>query len=176
MILGDGFLRNVHTLFNYGDFLDPALDETKDAFIQLLALENVEDALRDFHSSRQNSLATLPPEATVDQVNRYVQERNSSPDSDSDSLSAASNDSVSASTSNSSALLGRINIFGPVVIGLLGGTLLIGILLCGIALAMCVRKGASMGSRKSAPAYAPVRYKEEGPRAEDEPYPTQYSD
>lgn len=176
MALGDGFLRNVYALFDYGDFVDPTLDETKDAFAQLLPLENPHDALQDFLESRQNALSTLAPEATPDQVRQLLQQAiMSSSASESDSVAETLDDTVSSS--NSSALLERINIFGPVIIGLLSGTLLIGILLFGIALSMCVRKGASMESRsRSVPSYAPVRFKEEGPRAEDQPYPTQYSD
>lgn len=185
MLLGDAFLRNAYALFDYGDFVDPSKNETKDAFIQLLALEDADDALSDFTQSRQNALSQLPPEATLAQVRQLAgsssssSDSSSSTDSDSTKNTLATDDSSSGSDSSSGygALLNRVDSFGPAIVGLLAANLLVGIVLCALGVMMCIRKGASSGTKmRGAPTYAPVRFKDEGRKAEDEPYTSTYND
>jgi hypothetical protein len=58
MILGDGFLRSVYTLIDFGDFL-AANDPTKgDPYIQLLSLVNAEESHSDFVHARLGGVDT----------------------------------------------------------------------------------------------------------------------
>lgn len=209
LLLGDAFLRNVYSLFDYGNFTGKKGDQVANAYAQVLPLTDLEAALADFRRSRSDALSQSPPEATVEQIRQLIEAEPTDENTDSNTSIARSTVTVTpsasalqatATTSNSfttsyllsssvsstpssgapsagavveNALAGSdddasdntdtlSNIFGPVVIGLLSGNLLVGIVLCGIGLSVCVRKGASSGvSRRTAPTYAPVRVKEE---------------
>lgn len=155
--LGDAFLRNVYSLFDYGDFEDPEKNDVKNAYIQLLPLENPKDSLIDFNDSRKTALARSAPEATLEQVRQTLDSAASSTDGPTspDRMEA---DGPGSTDGRDSA--DRMSWFGPVVVGLLGGNVLVGAVLCVLALDMCVRRGASSGRRaRGAPMYVPVGFK-----------------
>ncbi|KAA1467341.1 acid protease [Dentipellis sp. KUC8613] len=182
MLLGDGFLRNVYTLFDYGN-VTSAGDVIEDPYINILPLTNAKDALGDFNRSRQNALSQLPPEQSLADSRKQFGGNSTSSSSSSSSKDDKDTDSiVGAVTSDSddsdwSTLLDRIDHWGPVVVGLLAGNVVIGIILCFIGLAVCIRRGRTTGATRTVnPSYTPVQFREEIPRAEDEVYPGKYSD
>ena len=67
-----------------------------------------------------------------------------------------------ASATAATQLLGLVDKYGPVIVGLLAGNLLVGLLLCLIGLAACLRSRVRTGvqSRSINPSYAPVRVKD----------------
>lgn len=155
--LGDAFLRNVYSLFDYGDFEDPEKNDVKNAYIQLLPLENPKDSLVDFNDSRKKALARSAPEATFEQIRQTLGSAASSTDG------LASPDRVQADgpgSTDGGDSADQMGWFGPVVVGLLGGNVLVGVVLCVLALVMCARKRASTGRRvRGAPMYVPVGFK-----------------
>lgn len=169
MLLGDAFLRNVYSLFDYGDFTGEKGDQVANAYIQVLALTDPEDALADFNRSRSAALAQSPPEATFEILQQEVQAANNSTTTSTSSKSsptsngkAVENAVQSDDLQDSASVVDKFNAYGPAIIGLLSGNLLVGIILCAIGLSVCIKRGASVGSAsRSAPIYAPVRFKED---------------
>lgn len=178
MILGDAFLRNTYSLFNHGDFVDPSQNKSQNAYIQLLPLVDVTNAAEDFARSRENALSQFPPEATLAQLRERAGLSGST--STSSSVAGLLADDEVSSSSGYSALVDRVNTFGPAIIALLGANVLVGIMLCLLGIVIWIRKGATQGSTRtrSAPVYAPVRMKEEVSRAEDsdEPFTAPYTE
>lgn len=174
MLLGDSFLRNAYSLFDYGDFTGEEGDQVANAYAQVLALTDPSDALADFKTSRSAALAQSPPEATLEEIKGWVQEDNeptttstSSKASSTSKSSSTSNDKAvqnavtSGDDSDSASVTDKLNTYGPAIVGLLAGNLLVGIVLCAIGISVCIRRGASVGPARNAPIYAPVRFKED---------------
>ncbi|KAG8708040.1 hypothetical protein FRC09_001478 [Ceratobasidium sp. 395] len=70
VILGDSFLRNVYTVWNYGDFIDGTTGSPRgNPYIKLLPLTDPTAASAEFKSARAAHLATLPPQVDVSTVN-----------------------------------------------------------------------------------------------------------
>lgn len=116
--------------------------------------------------------------AGADNVTSSISASSSSPSSSSPSSAAvfttivASSAAVRATSSPTGAastgndaddkLYALVDKYGPVVIGLLVGNILVGVLLCAIALTVCLRgvvKGGAQ-TRNVNSSYAPVRFKE----------------
>lgn len=76
---------------------------------------------------------------------------------------------ASTSQSSDSKLTSLVEKYGPVVLGLLAGNVLIGLLLCILGLMTCLRVVVKSGVkiRSISPSYAPVRAKEEGSGADE---------
>ncbi|KAI0321001.1 aspartic peptidase domain-containing protein [Amylostereum chailletii] len=168
--LGSPFLRNVYASFNYGD---DGVDGGN-PFMQLLPLTNQHQAYADFQLSRRRVLDGLPPTATRDEVEQLYRQQTAnttSPSSGSDGGAETQDLSTVGSLSSDvekeevqQSLLDRVNTYGPVIMGLLSGVLLIGLVLCAVGLATYVRGGARKGAgvRNVSPSYAPVRVREVG--------------
>ena len=63
------------------------------------------------------------------------------------------------SPDSNSQLVSLVEKYGPVIIGLLAGNILIGVVLVAVGIATCMRKQGGK-SRNISPSYAPVRFKE----------------
>ncbi|QRV89659.1 aspartyl protease [Ceratobasidium sp. AG-Ba] len=70
LILGDAFLRNVYTVYDYGDFIDGTSGSPRgDPYMKLLPLTNPSAASAEFKSARAAQLASLPPQVNVSTIN-----------------------------------------------------------------------------------------------------------
>ncbi|QRV74962.1 aspartyl protease [Ceratobasidium sp. AG-Ba] len=70
LILGDAFLRNVYTVYDYGDFINGTSGSPRgDPYIKLLPLTNPSTASAEFKSARAAQLASLPPQVNVSTIN-----------------------------------------------------------------------------------------------------------
>ncbi|TFK40751.1 aspartic peptidase domain-containing protein [Crucibulum laeve] len=65
MILGMSFMRNVYTLFDYGDFV-LGFNTTKDPYIQLLSITNATEAHSDFVTVRLGGLDTTGSKGLIE--------------------------------------------------------------------------------------------------------------
>ncbi|TFY76162.1 hypothetical protein EWM64_g7851 [Hericium alpestre] len=193
ILLGDAFMRNVYSSFNYGNDSIVRFDNgsfkdvvSQNPYIQLLKLTDQDKAWAEFFDVRKQTLKTYPPEPSLDKVRQYLDADSSSGDgmSDGNGDDKNSDDSQNAaiqggassddSDSSMSQLLDKLDKYSPIVIGLLAGNVIIGLLLCAIALATCIHRGAS--TKRVGPTYAPVRFKDGG-SGEEVVYTTpKYSD
>ncbi|VDC02008.1 unnamed protein product [Peniophora sp. CBMAI 1063] len=182
MLLGDSFLRNSYTAFDYGSFSEDD-DMLKSPSVKMLPLSSADEDYPEFLTYRAKNLASLPKEATKAEVQKILAEEGGAPagagedDAASDNASEDANllsaSSAAASSSDDSSyqdLVDKLNTFGPVVIGLLGAIFvtLLGLLAVGVTI--CIRRGRSVGAaRNVAPSYAPVpvRFKETEYRDEE---------
>ncbi|TFK51803.1 acid protease [Heliocybe sulcata] len=73
MILGSSFLRNVYTLFVYGDASN-STGATGDPYVQFLPTTNQTSASASFLDSREATLKSLPPELTPAEFVHRLQE------------------------------------------------------------------------------------------------------
>ncbi|OBZ68990.1 putative aspartic-type endopeptidase CTSD [Grifola frondosa] len=58
IILGMAFMRNVYSLFDYGDFIDNSALDRNDPFVQLLSITDVAQSHSDFVKARLNGVDT----------------------------------------------------------------------------------------------------------------------
>ncbi|TFY71525.1 hypothetical protein EVG20_g1470 [Dentipellis fragilis] len=182
LILGQGFLRNTYASFDFGE-KDANGMITVDPFIQLMSTEDANEIQADFMKSRTEALSQLPPEATVDQVKAELAAQTAGQNSTGAASSAKSQDSAAeketedvsggvangasaksllsgGNDSDASELLDKVDKFGPIVVGLLAGNVLIGLLLCVLGVVFVVRRGRTVGpTRTINPSYAPVATK-----------------
>ncbi|PSS35535.1 hypothetical protein PHLCEN_2v1498 [Hermanssonia centrifuga] len=181
LLLGDSFLRNVYASFDFGD-----AGTTNNSFIQLLPTTDPSAAWTEFVLARAETLAGLPPiadppvlELLIEYETNSTSSNNSTSTGDAgdptDSLSGAiQNDDITNSTPSSnyqttdSDAVNLLDKYGPVVVGLLAGNILISLLLLIVGLVACTRGWMRKGAR-SAPSYVPVRLKEAA-MAEDMDY------
>lgn len=149
-ILGDAFLRNAYASFDYGE----TDSSGNSSYVQLVPTTDAEFAWYDFSVSRAKALKQLPPTMDPAALVKLA--------SQSDDGSAASGAVESTPGSGSSdQLYGLVDKYGPVIIGLLAGNILVGVLLCIIGLAACLRGHVRAGATRSVnSSYAPVRVKE----------------
>ena len=136
--------------------------------MQLLSTTNLLDAYNDFNISRTKTLASLPP--TIDPQTLINLSNAQTSDNDTDTTDSATkvsgaveaSSSPSSSSDMSSQLYNLVDKYGPVIIGLLAGNVLIGVLLCIIGLTVCLRGHVRAGAttRNIGSSYAPVRFKE----------------
>lgn len=193
IFLGDAFLRNVYSVyafsiynheatfndepsgrFNFGTYGGDGNLTTENASLQFLSLTDPDTAFSDFHKSRPKTLQSYPPEFPPDQYKNAFSSSSDDNDDDDSADAVAGASSVSSSSADAETSSNSLNTYGPVIIGLLGGNVLVGIVLCAIALSVCIRKGGK--SRSVRQDYTPVAFKEAGPRAEDEVIAARYGD
>jgi len=149
LVLGDAFLRNVYASFNYGDTSTPP-------FVQLLSTTDPDAAWAEFLTARAKTLKSLPPTMDPSQLIDIV--GGGSDGAAQGALSGA----VADDSTDDSSLTSLVKHYGPLVIGLLAGNLLIGLLLLIVGVTVCVR-GVVRGGAKSrsvGATYAPVRFKD----------------
>lgn len=143
--------------FDYGD-------DGSAPFVQLLPTTVLDDAYADFNISRSTALAALPPTISpadlVDIANSQSTDDSAASSSSPTKVSGGAAEATTGSTD--SALYSLVDKYGPVVIGLLAGNLLVGVLLLIVGLAACLRGHVRSGAkaRDIGSSYAPVRFKE----------------
>ena len=119
---------------------------------------------------RRQNLASLPPEGTKSQIQKAFPQTQSSSSSSSSDASVAEN-VATGSDDSYQALLNKLDTLGPVIIGLLGAIFVVLLGLLGVGIAMCTRRGRTVGAgRVVDPSYAPVplRFKEPEGEYKDE--------
>lgn len=138
--------------------------------MQLISTTNLDEAWPDFNISRGNALASLPP--LIDPATLVYLSNTDTSDNDTDTddsatkvsgaVESSSSPTPSADSDASSKLYNLVDKYGPVILGLLAGNLLVGILLFIIGLTMCVRGHMRSGAKTRSvnPSYTPVRFKE----------------
>jgi len=190
MILGDSFLRNVFASFNYGDISAQGnVTSSSDPFVQLLSVTDANEAIVDFQKSRKQTLQRLPSEPSYDQLLGLLNtnadtvitidpDQNDPLDGDNPSdrgntlAAAALSSDSSPSDDDLSTLADHVELYSPIIVGLLAGNLLVGLVLCAVGLSVCVRRGHTEGGRVHSvdPNYAPVRFQEVPSRGGDESF------
>lgn len=77
----------------------------------------------------------------------------------------------SSTTSSSSSVVSLLDKYGPVVIGLLAGNMVLMAILCVIALVGCTRGAMRSGARTRSvgPTYAPVSFRDKVSTVDDDP-------
>ncbi|KAJ6501224.1 aspartic peptidase domain-containing protein [Mycena vitilis] len=146
-IFGASFLRNVYSVFSYGN-------DTTIPYVQLLADTVTDQAASDFVTVRTNLLQNTPPElAPQDIINLF-----DGPSSSASSSVAAeseldnlANDSTGTSNTDST-----ITKYGPIVIGLLAANLAILLVVAVLSIMGFVRNGRSTGA-----TYQRVKFNED---------------
>ncbi|PPQ86178.1 hypothetical protein CVT25_006921 [Psilocybe cyanescens] len=197
--LGDSFLRNVYSVFDFGDALSDG--PTSDPYMQLLSQVDPAQAITEVATIRARTMANLPPEmdptALVALLKTYGSTTDStqtdgivSPTGTSSAdipgasttdtgLSATNEGSTKHDTdlavdTNHSITLDESTFrkYGLIVICLLGANLFIGLVLTMLGVLACMRRGASrknLTRTASTPAYVPVKSDE---TYSDKPYYT----
>ncbi|KAJ7447442.1 aspartic peptidase domain-containing protein [Mycena latifolia] len=155
-LFGDSFLRNVYTVFSFGD-------NTTDPSIQFLALTDATQAADDFARVRQQRLTTNPPEispaALIALFDGPPSASFTSPSAaDSGKFAAALADTGSGTTTS------QVAKYAPAVIGLLAVNLCLLLFLLVLGVANLIRGARKVGSTRSLNAqYAPVGVREDVP-------------
>ncbi|KAF9530508.1 aspartic peptidase domain-containing protein [Crepidotus variabilis] len=168
--LGDSFLRNVYSVYDFGDA------KTK-PYIQLLNQITPDKAVAQVASIRGKTLATLPIEISPAELLQIISsDSNALPTSTDTPIEptgkSSANNKSKTSTSELSTDGNGLNLnvdtedlkkYGLIAIGLLCVNALIGVVLIVFAVLNCVRKGAT---RKSGPImassqYAPVKLQDD---------------
>ncbi|VDC00074.1 unnamed protein product [Peniophora sp. CBMAI 1063] len=175
-ILGDSYLRNVYTSYYYGSFnatgglvKSPALK-----LIPAIDADDIDATYSDFLTRRRQNLASLAPEGTQAQIKKRIAEATANA-----SASAAAVENIASGGSSDSvggsyqSLLNKLDVFGPIVFGLLGAIFVVLLGLLGVGVTLCIRRGRTVGVVRSAdtmyaPVTAPMRFKEPVPEYRDE--------
>jgi hypothetical protein len=149
----------------YGEFDAKKEKLTGDPYIQMLSITSLDTAIADFRTSRLRTIRSGPPEASPDFLKEMFGGGNAGDANDATVLAVADTSS-SNSTASLSDVMDRVNHYGPIIIGLLAGTVFIGIIIAAIVVYMCVRRGITV-SRKRPTTYAPVFTKDEPFRVDE---------
>ncbi|KAJ7684333.1 aspartic peptidase domain-containing protein [Mycena polygramma] len=192
-LYGDSFLRNVYSVFSFGNATTPPN-------VQLLADTVTEEAASDFAAVRAELLENSPTElAPQDIINLFdgssssasasasastpTASRSSSPTSGAASSSTASADlpactvpagsdalsgkaSVNLADADSSSTDSTVAKYGPIIVGLLAANLVIMLLVAFLGVMNFVRSGRSTGPTRAVnAAYQPVKLKEDAARS-----------
>jgi hypothetical protein len=123
--------------------------------MQLLAETDPQTVASEAVAVRQSTLSQLGPELSPEEILQLIGTDTSSSASTSTDISATGSQTDSQSA---------VKKYAPIVIGLLGANLLIGLILVALGVLGCIRRG-NRGTTKSSAArtsYAPVGTKEEG--------------
>ncbi|KAH9912355.1 aspartic peptidase domain-containing protein [Epithele typhae] len=168
-VLGDSFLRNVYASFDYSDFY-PGNNTVSAPFIQLLSTTNASSMWDEFRTERAAALAKLPPAVDPAEAVKYINENLSQSNGTSTTTVAGAAAATSGSSSPSDGSWGQK--YGMIALALLGANLLIGLVLLGVTVTMCVR--SAKGRREA--RYQPVRFKEAAGEPDYERGSLKYSD
>ncbi|VDC00079.1 unnamed protein product [Peniophora sp. CBMAI 1063] len=175
-LLGDPFLRNVYTSFYYGSFNASGYQVKAPAVKLVPETQEVDATYADFLSVRGKKLASSPPEATRAQIEKIIAASMANTTTDGDASIAEDVASAVSSDSDGSSyqsLLDKLDTFAPIVFGLLGAIFVALLGLLGVGVALCIRRGRTVGAARSgntfySPVPAPVRFKEPVPEYKDE--------
>ncbi|KAF7353878.1 Six-hairpin glycosidase [Mycena venus] len=193
-LYGDSFLRNVYSVFSFGN-------DTTPAHVQLLADTNTDDAAADFLVHRQEVLENGPPELSPkDIINLFDGSASgssaapSSTPTSAGSTPTASDAGSSTPTSadplpectipagsdalskgkpalnladgTSSSSDSTVSKYGPIIVGLLAANLVLLLVVAFFSVMNFVKNGRTAGpTRALNPSYVPVKLKEDGPRS-----------
>ncbi|KAJ7073304.1 aspartic peptidase domain-containing protein [Mycena belliarum] len=161
LIFGTAFLRNVYTVFNFGNTVSSS-PAAGNASIQLLSLTDATAAAAEVMTVRMAQVARMRIPLDPNNPSKI----GPSPGS----VAAVENSPPGSSPSSDS----QIAKYGPIVIGLLGANLLVVLVLAVMGLVMCVKRGAKSGSRPRTSTYARARVDEDMQALdsynEDKPY------
>ena len=122
---------------------------------------------------RVANILSLPPEITREQLEQ-LEQSNSTGASSTGAAAAKDLASGGSATNGSSyqALLNKLDTFAPVVFGLLGAIFVVLLGLLGVGIALCIRRGRTVGVARTANpgvySPVPVRFKEPEPEYRDE--------
>ncbi|KAJ7448339.1 aspartic peptidase domain-containing protein [Mycena latifolia] len=151
-IFGDTFLRNMYSVYNFGDAVSKA--PTGAASMQLLSQTDPVAAAADVLKVRMPRISPVGSAAAADDLS-------SSSSSPTKSVGggkiagALENDSTNSSSSDD-----EVKKWAPIVVGLLGANLLVVLFFAVIALALCIKRGNG-GKRDAAKStYRPLRLDE----------------
>ncbi|KAJ6584274.1 aspartic peptidase domain-containing protein [Mycena sp. CBHHK59/15] len=181
-LYGDSFLRNVYSVFGFGN-------DTTTPFVQLLSQTIASEAAADFASVRAQFLALTAPELSPADTIRLFDgpsagtTMDSSAPACSPSTASGASDAVLgkaktsadlADSNGSSTTDSQVVKYGPVIIGLLAANLVILLVLAFLGVMSFVRNGRTTGpTRALNPQYAPVKVKDDFSRvsfSQDKPY------
>ncbi|KAJ7108991.1 aspartic peptidase domain-containing protein [Mycena crocata] len=138
-IFGDTFLRNIYTVYNFGDSISQS--PTGNATMQLLS-------------------QTDPAKAAVDVVKVRMARLNQQSSQVVGATDLAASGGNAATPTDSDVEL-QLKKYAPIVIGLLGGNLLVVLILVAIGLVVCIKRGGKDVRRSRAQKYAPVGFTED---------------
>ncbi|KAJ7185041.1 aspartic peptidase domain-containing protein [Mycena filopes] len=148
MILGDSFMRNVYSIFNFGDSISGS--PTANASMQLLSQTNINTTIMDVLTVR------------VDSNLLKLSEGPSNSTGGGPAVAAAALNEASPASGDASG--SQVNKYAPIVIGLLGGNLLVGLILLVLGVMACLKRNEKKGGAK----YVPVRVVNEETNALDD--------
>lgn len=147
--------------FDYGDY-DPVSKKDSQPFAQLLSTTQQDASWTEFQSARTKTLAALPP--IIDPAQLIKLATGASTDNSTANAQIRTSGAISGDDGSSdSDLTSLVKRYGPLVVGLLAGNLLVGILLFFIGLVVCV-KGVVRGGAKTrtmGSAYTSVSFKDD---------------
>ncbi|KAJ2928438.1 hypothetical protein H1R20_g8656, partial [Candolleomyces eurysporus] len=153
MSLGTVFLRNVYSVFDFGDSDGTAAGQP---YIQLLAKTDPAKATAQVALIRSRTMADLPPEIEPAKLVEMLSAEDPTIRPGNAPLSAASfstQELPSAQESRSS-----VDKYGPAIIGLMAVNAVIGVILLALSVFnLLQRRGLARGTTKSALLYVPVK-------------------
>ncbi|KAF9004735.1 aspartic peptidase domain-containing protein [Cyathus striatus] len=153
MLLGDNFLRNAYSVYDFGDY--EADGKLGNPYIQLLSKTNMDEAKDQFLSLIEKYNKEHPEDDVDDSTNSSV---NGSEDNDDNSTTGRIVSNV-ASASDNEDTNSTVKKYAPVVLGLLAANLLVGLILIVLGVMSYIRKGKP--SRSITPTYVPVKVRDE---------------
>lgn len=141
--------------------------------MQLLSTTDPDEAWPDFKASRTAALQQLPPTIDPNQLIQLLSGPSGSSSWIVDSSSESHNSTVknfvfsgaaedASADSSNDKLTSLVEKYGPVIIALSVGNLVIGSILCIIGVVVCLRFAIKSGPKRRSidTSYAPIRFKE----------------
>ncbi|KAJ7604963.1 aspartic peptidase domain-containing protein [Mycena polygramma] len=151
-LYGDSFLRNVYSVFSFGN-------DTTPPYVQFLADTVTDQAASDFTTVRANLLQNAPPElAPQDMINLFdgSSSGSSSVAASSDAVSEKVSENLAGDSAGSPSTDSTVTKYGPIVIGLLAAILAILLVVAVLGIIGFIRNGRSTG-----PTHQRVRFNED---------------
>ncbi|GJE94321.1 acid protease [Phanerochaete sordida] len=160
VILGDVFLKNTYTSFNFGSAnRDQTPSGANGSFVQLLSTTDADDAWIDFHLTRGATLSekypiSIDPAFLPALFPRVYSSQNATGTGALTPIAVRVSRALEATCTDRATTL--LSTYGPVAIGLLAANLAIMLLLCIIALVACTRRRTQ--ERTVSATYNPVAF------------------
>ncbi|KAG6844199.1 hypothetical protein H0H87_008985 [Tephrocybe sp. NHM501043] len=145
VVFGDTFLRNVYSVYDFGDF--DADGSTTAPYMQFLSQISRSTVISETLDIRTAAIAANGPELPPKDLLALLNSDSSSPSTGND-LASKGNKSkttvggdVDFSDGSDDDASSQIARWGPVVVGLLGANLVVGLVLLGLGVINCLRRG-----------------------------------
>jgi saccharopepsin len=151
-LLGDSFLRNTYTVYDFGDY-DANAELTGTPYMQLLAETNYSTAAVEAVTARAKTLAGMAPELAPSDLLNIIQ------GSGTNTNATGTGSAIDFSPSGLAAQWSSSDMkkYALIIIGLLGANIVIGLVLLVFGVLGCVKRSARVGARsRSNPQYIPV--------------------